>query len=69
MLWRLAFLWRLVWGPSRGRIWGRRLRSRRRDGLLYALLNCHATRRTRSGLLPYLAAINQPEEQSDELLA
>src|SRR5687768_2856566 len=57
LTWGLVFLWRLtwglVWGPRlRGRFWGPRLRGSRRDGLLYGLLNCHATRRTRSGLLP-----------------
>src|SRR5215217_143426 len=53
------FLRRLVWGP--------RLLGRRRDGLLYGLLNCHDTRRTRGGLLPYLATTNEPgDEESDE---
>jgi hypothetical protein len=51
-------LWRIIWGP--------RLRGSRRDGLLYGLLNCHATRPTRSGLLPYLATIIEPHEESDE---
>ena len=67
MLWRLT--WGLVWWPRRlrGRIWRpRRLLGSRRDGLLYALLNCHGTRRTRSSLLPYLATINGPYEESDE---
>jgi hypothetical protein len=59
-------LWRLIWRPSRGRIWRLRLWGRRRDGLHYALLNCHATRPTRSGLLPYLATIIEPHEESDE---
>jgi hypothetical protein len=51
-------LWRIIWGP--------RLRGSRRDGLLYALLNGHATKPTRSGLLPYLATIIEPHEESDE---
>jgi hypothetical protein len=62
-IWGLIFLWRLAWGL----IWGPRLRGRCWDGLLYGLLNCHATRRTRSGLLPLLATTNEPgEEESDE---
>jgi hypothetical protein len=57
----------LIWGPSRGRIWEPRLLGRRRDGLLYCLLNYHGTRRTRSGLLPLLASTNEPgDEESDE---
>jgi hypothetical protein len=60
-------LWRIIWGPSRGRIWGPRLRGSRRDGLLYALLNYHATRPTRSGLLPLLASTDEPgDEESDK---
>jgi hypothetical protein len=55
-----------VWGPSRGRIWGLRLRGRCWDGLLYGLLNYHGTRRTRSGPLSLLATINEPDKESDE---
>ena len=52
-------LWRIIWGP--------RLRGSRRNGLLYGLLNCHATRRPRSGPLPLLASTNEPgDEESDE---
>jgi hypothetical protein len=52
-------LWRIIWGP--------RLRGSRRDGLLYGLLNCHATRPTRSGLLPLLVSTDEPgDEESDE---
>jgi hypothetical protein len=70
-IWGIIFLWRLtwglVWGPRlRGRFWGPRLRGSRRDGLLYGLLNCHGTRRTRGGLLPLLATPNEPEEESEE---
>jgi hypothetical protein len=52
-------LWRIIWGP--------RLRGSRRDGLLYSLLNYHATRRPRSGLLPLLTSTDEPgDEESDE---
>jgi hypothetical protein len=48
-------------------VWRLRLWRRRRDGLLYSLLNCYVMRRTRSGLLPLLATTNEPcDEESKE---
>src|SRR5215216_6927420 len=68
-------LWRFtlgpILGPSRGRILGpssSRLRAPRPDALLlYALLNCHARRPTRSALLPFLATTHEPgDKESDK---
>src|SRR3712207_9199664 len=52
------------WGRRRNRIffWEPSLRGRHRDGLLYSLLNCHATRRTRGSPL-LLATTKEPDDE------